>query len=69
MKAFWRGFFSIFDFSWLDLQPRSSRRIQAMMERSKAAQNWYHEGPWWEHPIYGDGFKANKDARRTTRNC
>lgn len=67
MKAFWRGFFSIFDFSWFNLQPRSSRRLQQMMEDSKKREQWYHPGEWWEHPIYGDGFKRKSDAKSKTR--
>jgi hypothetical protein len=67
MRAFWKGFFSIFDFSWLDFQPRSSRKVRAMMERNRTAEQWYHPGPWYEHPMYGDAYKRKKNAKSATR--
>ncbi len=41
MSPFWKGFFSVFDIG--------PRRI-----KYKATEEfkWYHDGPWWEHPIY-----------------
>lgn len=48
MSTFWKGFFSIFDFG--------SKPIDYKKYVPKPMK-WYHDGPWWEHPIYGDGFK------------
>lgn len=57
MKPFWRGFFSIFDFSWFSWPLSSSPRIKKMIEESKRREQWYHKGEWWEHPLYGDAYK------------
>lgn len=51
MSPFWEGFFSVF-----------GGRIKRRKIDTKPMQ-WYHDGPWWEHPIYGDGFKDKKKDR------
>jgi len=67
MKPFWQGFFSIFesmadmfDLSGKATQQRMKARLDKIMERSKEAESWYHRGPWWEHPMWGDTWKDRK---------
>ncbi len=55
MKEFWEGFMSIFG-----IWPRRSKRVEEILEQSKKPFTWYHEGPWWEHPIHGDAWKKKK---------
>lgn len=55
MSPFWKGFFSIFEWP-------SSRKSNYDHLIPKPFE-WYHKGEWWEHPIYGDGFKNKKKDR------
>lgn len=46
MSPFWEGFFSIF-----------GGRKRPFKYKPTKEFKWYHDGPWWEHPIYGDKKK------------
>jgi hypothetical protein len=63
MRALIEGFLSIFtalgDILTLG-NSRESHEIRQILDRSRQAQSWYHAGPWWEHPIYGDAWKEKK---------
>ena len=49
MSPFWKGFFSVFGGG---LYPKTDYK-----RHIPKPFTWYHDGPWWEHPIYGDAFK------------
>jgi hypothetical protein len=48
MKAFWKGFLSVFDFGGQTTKVRIPKKVET---------SWYHNGPWWEHPLWGDTWK------------
>lgn len=50
MSPFWEGFFSVFGGGI-----RPSKTLEKY--RKPKPFQWYHNGPWYEHPIYGDAFK------------
>ena len=58
MESFWKGFFSVFDFTGRTDQDRLDK-----ISKQEPMQ-WYHKGPWWEHPIYGEGFKKKTDIKK-----
>ncbi len=58
VKNFWKGFWSVFDFSFLvDNRPRLSEKYKPK------PFTWYHNGPWWEHPLYKDTWKDKKSRK------
>jgi hypothetical protein len=31
------------------------------MRESAKREQWYHDGPWWTHPLHGDTWKDETD--------
>lgn len=67
MGKIWQGFVSVFEAMGELFSPVPSRRhcerMNKILEQSQKAERWYHDGPWWEHPMYGDAWK-DKDEKR-----
>jgi hypothetical protein len=51
MKSVFESISSLFDFG----SSASRARIRKIAERPPF--QWYHKGPWWEHPMWGDTWK------------
>ncbi len=57
-------FEALIDMLTFGLSPKRSPKVEKILEDSKKPFRWYHDGPWWEHPIYGDAFKDEKSKTR-----